>query len=240
MEITKREVILSVAIVAIMLVLGIIISGKISEEIMDRNEKYNKALKIEDEELFKYAMNTNVGNAFIYGDLKAIDTVTYPEIGGEYLYVEKVKEEYTMHTRTVTYKDSKGKTHSKIETYWTWDYAGSEDIMSKEVTFLNVKFNASQFSMPSAPHIKTIKESSHIRYKYYGVPSKLTCTIFTKLKDGNIEDKDIKIYNGYTISETVDILSSKFEKIIFWVIWIPLICAAIYGFCYLDNRWLNS
>ena len=29
-------------------------------------------------------MRTNVGNAFVYGDLKAVDTVTYPEIGGEY------------------------------------------------------------------------------------------------------------------------------------------------------------
>lgn len=41
--------------------------------------------------MFQYGMDTNVGNAFVYGDLKAVDTVTYPEIGGEYMYVEKLK-----------------------------------------------------------------------------------------------------------------------------------------------------
>jgi hypothetical protein len=40
--------------------------------------------------------------------LEAAEPVTYPEIGGEYLYVEKVEEHYTMHTRTVTTTDSKG------------------------------------------------------------------------------------------------------------------------------------
>lgn len=48
-------------------------------------------------------MRTNAGNAFVYGDLKAVDTVTYPEIGGEYIYIEKVKERYTMHTRQVAH-----------------------------------------------------------------------------------------------------------------------------------------
>ena len=53
--------------------------------------------------MFQYGMDTNVGNAFVYGDLKAVDTVTYPEISGEYMYVEKVKERYTKHTRRVAH-----------------------------------------------------------------------------------------------------------------------------------------
>ena len=64
-------------------------------------KKYNKAIKIESQELFEYGMRTNAGNAFVYGDLKAVDTVTYPEIGGEYIYIEKVKERYTLYTRQV-------------------------------------------------------------------------------------------------------------------------------------------
>ena len=107
-EITKREILASISIIAVMILIGILISGKISECQMDKNEKYNKAVKIESQEMFRYGMDTNVGNAFVYGDLKAVDTVTYPEIGGEYMYVEKVKERYTMHTRTVTHTDGKG------------------------------------------------------------------------------------------------------------------------------------
>lgn len=96
-EITKREILASISIIAVMILIGILISSKISEYQMDKNEKYNKAVKIESQEMFQYGMDTNVGNAFIYGDLKAVDTVTYPEIGGEYMYVEKVKERYTRH-----------------------------------------------------------------------------------------------------------------------------------------------
>lgn len=128
MEITKREVIASISIIAVMLIIGVIIHGNISEKIMDSNEKYNKAIKVEDEELFKYGMRTSVGNAFVYGELEVLDPVTYSEVGGEYSYIEKVKEEYTMHTRTVTYTDSNGKTQTETETYWTWDEVGSESI----------------------------------------------------------------------------------------------------------------
>lgn len=62
-----------------------------------KNEKYNKAVKIEDQELFEYGMRTDIGNAFVYGNLEAVDTVTYPEIGGKYMYVRKVEEHYTRH-----------------------------------------------------------------------------------------------------------------------------------------------
>lgn len=129
-EITKREILVSVSIVAIMLLIGVLNAGKISDYQLDKNEKYNKAIKIESQELFEYGMRTNAGNAFVYGDLKAVDTVTYPEIGGEYIYIEKVKERYTMHTRQVAHTTTmNGKTHTyyTTETYWTWDYAGSEE-----------------------------------------------------------------------------------------------------------------
>lgn len=108
-EITKREILASISIIAVMILFGILISSKISEYQMDKNEIYNKAVKIESQEMFQYGMDTNVGNAFVYGDLKAVDTVTYPEISGEYMYVEKVKEKYTRHTRTVTYTTGSGK-----------------------------------------------------------------------------------------------------------------------------------
>ena len=91
--ITKREIIASISIIAVMLLIGVLISSKISEHQMDKNEVYNKAVKIEDDELFQYGMDTNVGNAFVYGDLEAVDTVTYPEIGGEYMYVERLKND---------------------------------------------------------------------------------------------------------------------------------------------------
>lgn len=71
-EITKREILASISIIAVMLLIGVLISAKISDHQMDQYEVYNKAVKIESQELFQYGMNTNVGNAFVYGDLKLL------------------------------------------------------------------------------------------------------------------------------------------------------------------------
>lgn len=240
-QITKREIIASVSIIAIMLLIGFLIAGKISDYQMDKNEIYNKAIKTESADLFTHGMRTNVGNAFVYGDLQAVDTVTYPEIGGKYMYVEKVKERYTMHTRTVTYTTGSGKTrqvHTRVETYWTWDRVGSEDLKCKEISFCGVNFKSNKFDIPSTNYIDTIKESSHVRYKYYGTGTKFTGTIFTDLRNNTISD-NTDFYNNMTIDETVKHLESGGAEIIFWIFWVILIIACVIGFYYFENKWLE-
>ena len=240
-EITKREILASVSIIAVMFLIGVLISGKISEHQMDKNEVYNKAVKIESTDLFQYGMDTNIGNAFVYGDLKAVDTVTYPEIGGEYMYVEKVKERYTKHTRQVAHTktvNGKTRTYYTTETYWTWDRVGSEDIKCKELSFCGITFKSSKFDIPGTDYIDTIKKSSYVRYKYYGTGTKFTGTIFTELKDKTISD-NTNFYNNMNIEETVERLGSGGGEIIFWILWIILIIICVFGFYYLDNEWLE-
>ena len=241
-EITKREILASISIIAVMILFGILISYKISEHQMDKNEIYNKAVKIESQEMFQYGMDTNVGNAFVYGDLKAVDTVTYPEIGGEYMYVEKVKERYTKHTRRVAHTrtvNGKSKTYYTTETYWTWDRVGSEDIKCKEVSFCGVNFASNKIDLPGTDYIDTINESSDIRYKYYGTGTEYKGTIFANLKDHTISD-NTKFYNNRTIDETVDYLESDFPIVLFWILWIVLTGGTVFGFYYLDNKWLEN
>lgn len=240
-EITNREIIASVSIIAVMILIGVLISGKISEHQMDKNETYNKAVKIESTDLFQYGMDTNVGNAFVYGDLKAVDPVTYPEIGGEYMYVEKVKERYTQHTKQVEHTktvNGKQQTYYTTETYWTWDRVGSEDIKCNEVSFCGVVFTSNKIDIPGSDYIDTIKESSHIRYKYYGTGTKFTGTIFADLRNKTISD-NTNFYNNMNIEETVEYLESGGGVIIFWIFWIILIVACVFSFYYLDNKWLE-
>ena len=238
-EITKREILASVSIIAIMLLIGTLLSAKISNWQMDRNEKYNKAIKIENNtDLFLYGMDTNVGNAFVYGELKAVDTVTYPEIGGAYMYVEKVEEHYNMHTETYTTTDSKGHTQVHTRTYWSWDYAGSEDKEGKEISFCGIKFPIKKIDYPSPDYIKTIKESYYIRYKYYGTATKYKGTIFTVLKNKTIEDAS-SFYEDSKIPEVIDGLESGIWNVVFWIFWILLAGFAVFGFYYLDNEWLE-
>lgn len=240
-EITKREVLASIAIIAVLLIVGLGISDKISDKIADKNEKYNKAIKIESKELFDYGMRTNIGNAFVYGELKAVDPVSYPEIKGKYIYIEKVTERYTQHTRTVTTTDSKGKTHTKTETYWTWDEIDSESKHSKELMFCGIKFPYKKIYIPEMKYIDTISAGYHLRDVFYGTKAKHKGTIFTKLKDGTISDKS-SFYKDQKADETKEHLT-KGEKswlIVFWVAWIVVIVACVIGFCYFRNDWLEE
>lgn len=236
-EITKREIIASVSIVAVMLLIGVLISSKISDWQINQNDKYNKAVKIESTDLFQYGMETNIGNAFVYGKLKAVDTVTYPEIGGKYIYVKKVKEKYNMHTRRVSHKSGKS-TYYTTETYWTWDYAGEENKTAKKINFCGIDFKSNKIVLPDDEYVDTVKESSHIRYKYYGVGTKYTGTIFTTLKDKTISDKSV-FYNNRNISETIEHLESDMPLILFRIGWILLTGLAVFGFYYLNNDWLE-
>lgn len=232
-EITKREILASISIIAVMLLVGVLISSKISERQLDANEIYNKAVKIDSIDLFQYGMDTNVGNAFVYGDLEAVDTVTYPEIGGEYTYVERVKEKYTRHTKRV----KSGKTY-RTKVYWTWDRVGSEELICKEISFCGVIFDSNKIDLPSTEYIDTIKESSHIRYKYYGVATNYIWTIFSDLRNQTISD-NTKFYNNKNIEETVEHLESGSGVIIFWIFWIVMIFGCVFGFYYIDNKWLE-
>ena len=238
MEIKKREIIVSISILAIMLIIGVFIGNKISENQMDNNSKYNNAIKIEDSELFKYGMRTNVGNAFVYGELKAVDSIGYDGVEGEYLYIERVTERYTKHTRQVSHKSGK-KTYYTTETYYTWDTVNTESKQSKKVNFCDVEFNTSQFELPSDSYITTIDTGYELRDKYYGVNANLEGTIFAKLYDNNITESKVDFYNDKTIEQALDNVNSNSKIIIFWVVWILIISGIIFGFCYLDNKWLD-
>lgn len=222
-----------------MLLIGIIIHGNINDRLMLKQQEYNTALQIDnDSDLFSYGMRTNIGNAFIYGDLKAVDTVTYPEIGGSYSYVEKVKERYTMHTRTYTTTDSNGNTQVHTETYWTWDRVDSWDKHCEKISFLGIEFDYGTINFPYSSYIDTQKESSHIRYVYYGSPAECTGTLYTVLENDTINKS--QFYNGLTIDKTIESLDSNFVVFLFWFFWILLTGGCVFGFYHLDNKWLED
>lgn len=242
LRVTKREALVSIIIVSILLLIGIIIHGNINDKLMLEYQEYNTALQIEnDSDLFTYGMKTDIGNAFVYGNLKAIDTVTFPEIGGEYSYVEKVKERYTMHTRVVTETrtvNGKTQTYTTTETYWTWDRVDSWNKHSEKISFLDVEFDYGTINFPHSSHIDTQDGGYHIRYVYYGSPAECTGTLYTDLKDNTINES--KFYHNRTINETIEDLESGSELIIFWFLWSLLICGCVGIFCYIDNRWLED
>lgn len=241
MKITKREVIFSVAIVCLMLVFGIMISGKISDSLMNQYQEYNTALQIDNNSsLFEYGMRTNIGNAFVYGELAAVDSVTYPEIGGEYASATKVTERYTKHTRTVTKTrtvNGKTETYTETETYWTWDEIDRDHIHVSTIQFLNREFPYGTIDYFPESYITTLYAGFHLRNVYYGSALLYEGTLYANLADNTITKTSF--YCDRTINETIEHLETEWQLVLFWVFWIALTGFVVWGFYYIDNRWLE-
>lgn len=242
MEITKREIIASIVIVAFMLIIGFFISDKITDYQNDKNAEYQKAIHITDTDLFQYGMDTSVGNAFVQGQLVAVDPVTFNEIGGKYMYVEKTEEHYNRHTRTVTKTrtvNGKTQTYTETQVYYSWDYYDRWEKHSKKIIFCGIEFDYGKIPTPNSKYIDTQKISSRVRYVYRGVPEDNKGTIYTDLRNGTISDDTIFFINCDINEAFESCIYGSAGVIIFWVIWIILIVLCVFGFYYLDNRWLE-
>lgn len=244
-NLTVRELMFSIVIILAMLTGGFFISEKISSHNDEKNQEYYQAMQIDgNSELFQYGMRTNVGNAFVKGELKAVDTVTNSDISGEYACIEVEEQHYNKHTRQVAHTktvNGKTQTYYTTETYYTWDYHDSWENHSEKVSFLGVEFPWGKISMPGKYHIDTIKKSRKVRYCYYVIDAEYNGVIYTNLADNTIKDGTPFIQTD-TIESAVKhmITGGTAGLVCFWILWIALIGGAVYGFCYLDNRWLED
>lgn len=161
---------MTVIAVILLVALSFPLKNSLISESQKRQSTIQKATKIENKTAFDYAVKTEQGNILTSGKIKTTKPVKFPEMDKSYLQVEKIREVYTMHTRTVT--DSKG--HSHTETYWTWDYMGSSYKKSKYVTFKGRKYPAKLFDYSEYDHnvsankiLKSRWQSGLTGYYYY-------------------------------------------------------------------------
>lgn len=241
MEIKKREIIFSIAIISFMLMIGSSISGKIREGLLEQYQEYDTAVHLDSEDMFRHGMDVNIGNAFVYGDLKTLDPVSFPEIEGDYSYIRKEEQEYINHPRptTKTYTDSEGntKTKTEMEDHWTWDIMRTDTKTATRISFLNVEFEYGKIPFPSSHELTIISTGSNRRNVYYGTDTDFQGTIFSNLKNDTINKTSF--YKNRTIEETIDHLESGGELVLFWILWILLIVICVFGFYYAENRWLD-
>ena len=121
---------------------------------------------------------------------------------------------------------------------------------AKEIKFCGTTFDYEKIKLPFSKYIKTIPgdkvyswesgERVKVRFVYYGVKTKYKGTIFADLKDGTIPDKT-HFYKNSSLNDTVEMFETNatVAMVIFWIIWIILTGAVVYGFYYLDNEWLE-
>lgn len=225
-----------------MLILGIIISDKINDNLMNSYQEYNTALHIEDDvDLFQYGMRTNIGRAFVHGELVAVDPVSYPGVGELYGSMTKTTEQYTMHTRTVTKErtiNGKTETYTETEIYWSWDAIDEDTIHASTISYLGVEFPYGTINYFPEHYVTTIDRSSSLRDVYYGSDTSYVGTLYANLSDNTISNTSF--YCNRSIDETIEQLETKWQLILFWVLWIIFIGVATFGFYYIDNRWLED
>ena len=126
-ELTVRELVVSILILIIGIAFIFLGCRIIDKKYMDYNDKFIKANIIEDQEMFDYCVNTERGLSSSFAKIEADNFVSFSEVYKDFLYVERIKEEYTMHTST----DSDG----NIDTYYTWDRVETK---SKQVDYIIV------------------------------------------------------------------------------------------------------
>ena len=241
MEIKPREMAFSVAIVFVMLALGFLISSKIGDHIAEENEKFTTAAQITDDGQFQYALATDFGNIIAYGNLIAEQPVSADDLDGEYAILTKITERYTMHTRVVTSTDGKGHTYTRTEVYWTWDRVKREEDSTETFSFMGVSFPADKFSVSTHRQGSMIYDNGELRHYYEAVDANMVGSIHTQIKDHMIADNN----RFYTDAEPQAIVNLAIRQgniaiILFGVLWIALTGGAVYGFCALENRWLDG
>lgn len=243
MEITKREIIVGISIFLTLISIGIIIKNKIEDIENTKNEKYYKALKIDNnEDMYKYALKTNVGYVLSQGNVQAIDSVE-KDIDGKYFYIKKEIEKYTKHTRQVEHTievNNEITTYYTEEEYWTWDYVGQEEYHVEKFTYLGMEFNYNDIKFNNTRYKETRDGGYHIRYVYYTIPAEFQICLFSKMEDNQMEEKDI--YYNKTIQQIIQ--DKEYDATIwpttFFVLWIIMSIGIVVGYLYLDNNYLED
>lgn len=234
-EITFREVLFSIIIFCVMLLIGFMISSNIDNSINSKNKEYSQAMRINDEDMFDYCLNTNVGNAFVEGTLYTSNPVIDDRFDeSEFLYERVEHQRYCQHTYTTT--DSKG--HVTTHIYWSWDYFGHNEYSVDEVEFAGKTFPLSNFDYYNN-FSETVSTGFNKRDVVSGFKNNTHGTIYTNIADNNIS-KGI-FYTNCDHDKAIEkaMTNSKLPLITFWFAWIFLTIILIAGFYYLDNKWLE-
>lgn len=244
MEITKREILFSTVIVAIMMMLGIVISRPILNHALHKSLRISSSVQVDDSSKFDYIGRTDVGDFIAEGIITTINPVSIEDIEGKYSKIMKVKEEYRKHTKEVTETDSNGKTYTRTRTYWSWDVMRREIWEADSISFYGKRFSYRDISYsPYATYLKTIEPKrklfqNKIRYKYYvATTSEHGCIM------GVVSDKiysDMKFIRNISVDEIFEKSESNINQgpIVFWIVWMLLTFSLVGAFCSMENKWL--
>lgn len=243
MEITKREILASVTILAIMVGIGVWLSAPILSKATERYLAVASSVVANTDDEFDYISRTNAGRFLANGTLSAIDTVRLEELLGVYSSVKKVKEEYRLHTEVYTTTDSKGHTTTHTRTYHSWDEVKHWNYKAERAMFHGKEFKIDEvyrvrIQKDTIIKVKTKMFENNTRYVYYTAPVSFDGVMLGSAMNRKYDEP--KFINGLTAEEYIKNTERKLNgnTVLFWVLWILLTAGMIAGFYAFENKWL--
>ena len=245
-ELTLREFLFSFLILGIMSFIGFLAYSAIDKKVDDKTLKYRQAVAISSTNEFRYAMDTNIGHAFVRGKLLAVTPVTSKLVDGEYLRIHVDHQKYRQHTRIVTYTvtDSKGRTHVKTrtETYWSWDTMSSSTTNSPYVIFCGSRFKYNKFDYGCAHVEETVIGGGLFKNErdiVYTTKDNFTSTIFADLRNKGFVGTASMVGCGIE-KYRKSLVECWWPYMLFWFLWIVITFGGIVLFYVIENDWLEG
>lgn len=171
-----------------------------------------------------------------------------PDVTGLLILIPKDRKQYTKHTRIVTRTrtNSKGETeeYEVEEDYYTWDFVSRENKHSEKIRFINTEFLYGTIKFPPSHEIDTVyidgifHSVGDIRYVYYGSVDRCEGTLYAVLENDTVVNAHL--YYNQEIDDTIEQLESNVPIVLFWVVWVFLMCCIVCVFYIIDNKWLEN
>jgi hypothetical protein len=240
-EIKKSEIAVSLIIILLTGSIGFLLHDFIKEQILKESQIYNRAFKPQTVEQFQYGAQTSIGNALMLGTLSTKDSVSTEHANGRYMSLEVIKQHYTMHTRIVTKSDSKGRTTTSTEIYYSWDNVGREVKQAKTFSFYDFTSSVANLRV-SNDYITTDTHGSD-RWQVSGLPLSFNATLLVNLHDNSIlpiDNRGIEVYRDQTVNQVVSTKNSDAGATIFDIIYTLIIIIFVVAFVAAKNDWLDG
>lgn len=260
-------VLLGLALVGLF-VLGI--KGHMDSDGYKNQVNYTTAVQSTKQDDFNYIVDSQQGRVLANGDFstKGSKQARFDEMNQGYTYVERVKEHYTMHTRTVC--SGSGKSEScHTEVYYTWDEVGRDASYASYIVFMGRHYpttlfnfgkydsntDCAAFSAPGTSGFfkgnkgcvdRDIYLTSDDRYTYSTVPTAFNATFLATTYGGlkPFQENAITLQNKSIGKVLHDV--GKYQLISFWVVTVLLIFLIIgaafggYSWVMQDGEWSLS
>lgn len=122
------------------------IKGHMDSDGYKNQVNYTTAIQSTTKDDFNYIVDSQQGRVLANGTFttKGEKQAKFDEMNKGYTYVNRVKEHYTMHTRTVC--SGSGKSEScHTEVYYTWDEVSSDDSYADKISFMGRNYPPTLF-----------------------------------------------------------------------------------------------